>query len=64
MRYAAILLLLIVVGCSGNRPPAAEYMTMEGLALALRLNNRDFAIDPVEKYFTAQELDWFINQQK
>ena len=67
MRFITIFFLLIAVGCVGHKHPKVEfmiaepvdYMTIEALKLGLRLNTRDFAIDPVEVYFTPQELNWF-----
>lgn len=59
MRYITIFLLLVVLGCAGHKQPAADYMTTEALKLGLRLNISDFVINPVESYFTPQELDWF-----
>ena len=67
MRFITIFLLLIVVGCVVHKQPKIEfmivepvdYMTIEALKLSLRLNTRDFAIDPVEVYFTPRELNWF-----
>ena len=67
MRFITIFLLLIVVGCVTYKLPTVEYMIadpvdymrIEALKLGLRLNTRDFAIDPVEVYFTPHELNWF-----
>ena len=63
MRFITIFLLLIVVGCVTHKLPTVEYMIaepvdymrIEALKLGLRLNTRDFAIDPVEVYFTPHE---------
>lgn len=62
MRFVTILisLMLIITGCSGHKLPEADYVT-EVLDLALKLSYYDFLIESVDDVFTAQELDWFEN---
>ncbi|MDE0317931.1 MAG: hypothetical protein OXM61_23880 [Candidatus Poribacteria bacterium] len=62
MKPVAILLLLIMIGCSGHKQPEADYV-VEVLDLALKLSYYDFAIDPVDEYFSPQELDWFVKNR-
>ncbi len=62
MKFVAILLLLIVMGCSGHKQPETDYV-VEVLDLALKLSYYDFAIGPVDEYFSSQELDWFVKNR-
>ena len=62
MKFVAILLLLIIVGCSGHKQPEVDYV-VEVLDLALKLSYYDFAIGPVDEHFSPKELNWFENNK-
>lgn len=62
LRLTTLLLLLITVGCSGQKQ-LDPHNVVEVLNLASKLGYYDSVIGRVDEVFTPQELDWFENNK-